>query len=95
MWKSLEKYLGKVNEQMKKDKEDKVVAKEEKRYMVTRLEERSYNVQNITNTQLQIMNQIMPTNQELNKKDMEIENLRSQNNLLRKNMWKNCINLMK
>lgn len=42
--------------------------------MATRLEERISDLQNFTNTQLDMMNQLMLANQELKQMDMEIEN---------------------
>ena len=64
-----------VTEQKKKVEEDKVFIEEDKRIIETRLEERISNVQKLTNIQLDMMNQLMHENQNLNKKDVEIENL--------------------
>ena len=73
-------------EKNKKDEEDKVVTKEDKRIMETRLEESISNIQKITNTQCDMMNQTMLANQELNINDVEIENMRSQKDLLKKEL---------
>ena len=51
---------------------------EDKRQMATRLEEISFQVHKLTNNQLDMMNQLIVTTQEANRKDMEITNLRSQ-----------------
>lgn len=40
----------------KKDEVDEIMAEEEKRQIATGLEERSFNVQELTNNQLDIMN---------------------------------------
>ena len=75
--------LCEVIEKKKKAKEDRTMVEEEKRVMVTRLEERISYVQKITNTQLDMINQLMLVNQELNHRDVEIENLNSQKEILR------------
>ena len=46
--------------------------------MATRLEERTYDVLKLTNTQLDMMNQLMFANQELNIKCIEIATLKSE-----------------
>lgn len=48
---------------------------EDKRKKENRLEERISIVQNLTNTQLDMMNQLVLSNQELNRKHVEIENM--------------------
>ena len=53
--------LCEVTKQKKKAQEEKVLAKKERK-MDIRIEERSSNVQNITNTQLDMMNQLMLVN---------------------------------
>ena len=70
-------------EQKKKVEEDKIMVEEDKRQIATKFEERSSNVQKLTNTHLDMMNHLILTNQELNRRDMEIENLRSQSDQLR------------
>lgn len=59
------------------------MTKEDKRVMATRLEERISDVEKITNTKLDMMNQLMLINQELNHKDVEIANLKSQKDILK------------
>ena len=51
--------------------------------MENRLEERISKVHKLTNTQLDMMNQLMLANQELNRKDVEIAHLISQKELLK------------
>lgn len=65
-----------------KAKEDKVMIEEYKRLLANRLEEKSSNVQKLTNTQINLMNQLMIANQELNRKNIEIATMKSQNDLL-------------
>ena len=72
-----------MTKQKKKIEEDKIMTKEDKRKMVARLEERSFEVQNITKNWLNTMSQLLIANQELKKKDMEITNLRLQSDQLR------------
>ena len=48
--------LCEVTEQKKKDEEDKIMAKEDKRQMATRLEVRPFDVQKLTKNQLDMMN---------------------------------------
>ena len=55
-----------------------IMVEEDKRVMTTRLEERISDVLKLTNTQLDMMNQLMLANQELNYKDVGIGNLKSQ-----------------
>ena len=50
---------------------------EEKIKLTNRLEERTSDVQKLTNTQLDMMNQLMLANQELNRKGIEISILKS------------------
>lgn len=64
------------------------MAEEDKRVMATRLEERISNMQKLTNTQMDFMNQLITTNKKLNHKDVEIANLSSHNEIL-KNELKN------
>lgn len=59
------------------------MVEENKRQMATRLEERSFDVHKLTNNQLDMMNQLLIPNQELNRKEMEITNLRSKSDQLR------------
>lgn len=59
------------------------MAEEDKRQMVIRLDERTSNVQKLTNNQLDMVNQLPLANQELNIKDLEIANLISQNDQMR------------
>ena len=59
----------------KKDKEDRVMIDENKRTLTNILEERTFDVEKLTNTQLDMMNQLMLANQELNRKDIEIKQL--------------------
>lgn len=61
---------------------------EDKRTMTTRLEERILDAQNLTNTQMDLMNKIMTTNHKLNHKDVEIADLKTHNEIL-KNELKN------
>ena len=69
--------------------------------METRLEDMISEVQNLTNTQLDMMNLLMLSHQELNRKVVTIENLRSRKDLLnielklRKNLSKDSTSLMK
>ena len=72
-----------MTEKKKKVEEDKAMAKEDKRVIATRLEERISTMQKLTNTQLDMTSQLMLANQKLNQKDMEIENLKSQNDILK------------
>lgn len=51
--------------------------------MIARLEERSFEVKKITKNKLDIVNNLIVSTQEENKKDMEITNLRSRNEKLR------------
>lgn len=69
-------------EQKKKIEEDKNMAEEPKRVMAIRLEERISDVHKLTNTQLDMINQIILANKELNHKDVEITNLKSQKDIL-------------
>ena len=55
---------------------------EAKRVLANKLEERLSNVQKLTNTQLDMMNQLMLANQELNRKDIEIVTSNSQSEQL-------------
>ena len=55
----------------------------DKRTLENRLEERLSDVQKLTNTQLDMMNQLMIANEELNRKDIEIATLKSQNEQLK------------
>ena len=48
---------------------------EDQRSLTSRLEEKTSDVQKLTNTQLDMMNQLMVANQELNRKDIEITTL--------------------
>lgn len=50
----------------KKAKEDKDMIEEDKRIFVNRLEEKTSDVQNLANMQLDTMNHLIITNQELN-----------------------------
>ena len=58
-------------EQKMKVEEDKVMAKEEKIKMATRLDERTSEVQKLTKTQLDIDNQLLLTSQELGWREQE------------------------
>ena len=69
--------LCEVKKLKKKAEEDRVMVEEDKRTLTNRLEERSSDVQKFTNTQLDMMNQLMLANQELNRKDIEIATLNS------------------
>lgn len=69
--------LCEAMEQKKKAMEDKLMAEEEKRQMAIKLEERTFEVHKLTSHQLDMINQ------EANKKDLEITNLRSQNEQLK------------
>lgn len=51
--------------------------------MARKLEERSFEVQNIINNQLYMINQLVIVNHKENKKDLEITNLRLQNEKLK------------
>lgn len=53
------------------------------RQMDTKIEERSSDVQKLTNNQLDMMNQLLLANQELSRKGMEITNMRSHSDQLR------------
>lgn len=75
--------LCEVVEQKKKAKEDKTMAEEDKRQISMRLDERTTDMQRLTNNQLDMVNQLLLVNQELGRKDMEINNLRSENDQLR------------
>lgn len=59
------------------------MAEEDKRQMVIRLKDRSFEVQKITNNQLDMINQLIVVTQDAYRKDLEITNLRSQNEQLR------------
>ena len=56
--------------------EDKLVAEEEKRKMASKLEERSFKVWNLINNRLEMINQSVIANQEVNRKESKITNLR-------------------
>ena len=60
-----------------KSEEKRVMIDEDKRKLINRLEKMTSNVQKLTNTQLDMMNQLMLTNQELNRKDIKIATLKS------------------
>lgn len=59
------------------------MSEDDKRILTNRLEERTTDVQKLTNTQLDLLNQLMIANQELNRKDIEIATLTSHNEQLR------------
>lgn len=73
-------------EHKKKDEEDKIMTKEDKRQIDTRPNEMTCDVQNLTNNQLDMVNQLLLANQELNMKDMEIKNLRLEINELKNDL---------
>ena len=93
--------LCEISELKMKVEEDKGMIKEDKRLLANRLEEKSSDVQKLTNTQLDLMNQLILANQELNKKDIKITTLKSQNDLLqnelkeKRNSLKGLISLVK
>lgn len=68
--------LCEVTEQKKKVEEDRTMVEEDKMVMGTRLEERISTMQKIINTLMDMMNQLMLTNQEWNHKDVAIANLK-------------------
>ena len=67
---------------IKKVVEDKVIIDDDIRILRNRLDEKIYDVQKLTNTQLELMNQAMVTNQELMTSDHEIATLKMQNEQL-------------
>ena len=69
-------------EKKKKDDEENIMVEEEKK-MATRLKERSFHVHNLTNNELDMMDQLLLVNWEMNKKDKEIINMRSHGDQLR------------
>ena len=56
--------------------------KEEKKILRNILDEKTSDIQNLTNTQLELMNQAMITNQEFMTSDLEIATLKMQNEQL-------------
>ena len=66
--------------------EDELIGKEDKRKITRRLEERSFEVQKLTNNQPNMINQLVISNQEANRKDVEIINLKLQG--MKRNSWK-------
>lgn len=66
--------LYEAMEKKKKAMEDKLITEEDKRQMAIRLEERSFEVQKLTNNQLDMITQLIVSNQETNRKDLEIIN---------------------
>ena len=67
-------------EQRKKAIEDKVMIEDDTRILRNRLDEKIFDIQKLTNTQLELMNQAMVTNQELMTSDLEIATLKILNN---------------
>ena len=63
-------------EQRKKAIEDKVMIEDDIRILRNRLDEKTFDTQKLTNTQLELMNQIMVTNQELMTSDLKIATLK-------------------
>ena len=63
--------------------EEKVIIEYDKRVLTYRLEEKSSEINRIAHMQLETMNQMMITNHELNRKDIEITTLKLQNKKLR------------
>ena len=66
----------------KKPEEYGVMIEDKKRLVANRHEENSSDVQRLSTIQLDLMNQLIISNQELNKKDIEITTLESQNKIL-------------
>ena len=69
-------------DQRKKVVEDKVMIEDDTIILRNRLDEKIFDVQKLTNTQLEMMNQAMITNQELMTNDLEISTLKMQNEQL-------------
>ena len=69
-------------EQRKIVGQDKVMIEDDIRILRNRLDEKTSNIQKLTNTQLELMNQEMVTNQELMRSDLEIATLKIQNEQL-------------
>ena len=59
---------------------------DDKRTLTNRLEEKTSKVQGIANMQLETMNQVMIANHELNSKNIEVTNLKLQNEQLRNDL---------
>ena len=69
-------------EQRNKVVEDKVMVEDDIRILRNRLDEKTSDIQMLTNTQLELMNQAMVTNQELMTSDFETATLKIQNEQL-------------
>ena len=69
-------------EKRKKAIEDKVMIEDDIRILRNRLDEKTYDIKKLTNTQLELMNQEMVTNQELMISDLEIATLKIHNEQL-------------
>lgn len=75
--------LCEAAEQKKKVEEDKVMIEDDKSVLINRLEEKTSDVQKLSNMQLDTMNQLMLANHELNGNDINITTLKLQNDQLR------------
>ena len=75
--------LCEVVEQKKKAEDDKAMAEVDKRQIATRLDERTSDIQRLTDNQLDMVNQLLLANQELGRKDLEINQLKHDNDHLK------------
>ena len=66
-----------VTKQKKKVEDDKTTDDDDKRKMATRLDERIRHVQKLTHKQFDMLNQLLNSNQELNKKNVENDHMRN------------------
>ena len=75
--------LCEINEQKKREIEDRAMLEDDKRKLANKLEEKSIELTRISNMQLDTLSQIMNAHHELNMKDIEISTLKMQNELKR------------
>ena len=74
--------LCEITKQKKRFIEDRAMIEDDKRNLANRLEEKSIELTRISNMQLDTLSQMMNAHHELNVKDIEISNLKMQNEQL-------------
>ena len=78
--------LCEITEQKKRAIEDKAMIEDDKRNLSNELEEKSIELERVSNMQLDTLSQMMNAHHELNVKDIEISTLKMQNKQLQNDL---------